>query len=121
MNDDIIIPAIAVFVQQLYVVSDAGTERPILRPNVQTYLNSDSLIRQMVAQIRRGGLAGDRGHRLALSVLHLGEEGSGHRQGGEVRGHPRCDPTVHTQLDRQVHGPEQPRASVAGDLSGFTP
>ena len=51
MNDDIIIPAIAVFVQQLYVVSGAGTEQPILRPNVQTYLNSDSLIRQMVAQI----------------------------------------------------------------------
>ena len=51
MNDDIIIPAIAVLVQQLYVVSDAGTERPILRPNVQTYLKSDSLIRQMVAQI----------------------------------------------------------------------
>ncbi len=51
MNDDIIISAIAVFIQQLYVVSGAGTEQPILRPNVQTYLNSDSLIRQMVAQI----------------------------------------------------------------------
>ena len=66
---------------------------------------------------RRGGLAGGRDHRLALPVLHLREEGRGHRQGGQERGHPRRHPALHPQLDRQVPGAEHARSAVAGHLS----
>ena len=65
-------------------------------------------------------MAGHRDHRLALPVLHLGEEGRGDRQGGEVGRHSGGDPAVHAQLDREVHGPELAGGAVAGDLSPLT-
>ena len=65
---------------------------------------------------RRGGLAGGRDHRLALPVLHLGEEGPGDRQGGRQRGHPGRHAAFHAELDRQVPGAEHARSAMAGDV-----
>ena len=45
-------------------------------------LHTDSLIRQLVEGIDESAWESDRDHRLALPVLHLGEESPGHRQSG---------------------------------------
>ena len=92
-------------------------ETELLLPD--NLLHSDSLIRKLVNENRRGRLAGGRDHRLALPVLHLGEEGRGDRQGRQERGHPRRHAAFHAQLDRQVPRPEHARSAVAGDLSEF--
>ena len=90
-------------------------ETELLLPD--NLLHSDSLIRKLVTCDRRSRLAGNRDRRLALPVLHLGEERPGHRQSREVRGHPGRDPALHAQLDRQIHGPELARRAVAGHIS----
>ena len=64
-------------------------------------------------------MARHRDHRLALPVLYLRQEGSGHRQGGEIGRHSGCHPAVHAQLDRQVHGAELAGGAVAGHLSSL--
>ena len=57
-----------------------GDETELLLP--ANLLHTDSLIHQMVESIRRKCLEADRDHRLALPVLHLGEERPGYWQRG---------------------------------------
>ena len=78
-------------------------------------LHSDSLIRKLVGEIERGRLAGRRGHRLALPVLHLGAEGRGHgpQERRAHRGHPRRHPALHPALDRPLPRRELPRPPLA--------
>ena len=51
-----------------------GDETELLLP--ANLLHTDSLIRQLVRAYRRECLGADRDPRLALPVLHLGEEGA---------------------------------------------
>jgi hypothetical protein len=90
-------------------------ETELLLP--ENLLQSDSIVRKLVNEIAEAEWQDDRDHRLALPVLHLGEEGPGHRQGGEVGRHSGGHPALHAQLDREVHGPELAWGAVAGDLS----
>ena len=92
-----------------------GDETELLLP--ANLLHTDSLIRQLVERIDESALGTDRNHRLALPVLHLGEEGPSHRQGREVGGHSGCHSALHTQLDREIHGPELAGGAVADDVS----
>jgi hypothetical protein len=92
-------------------------ESELLLPD--NLIRTDSLIRSLVDEIPEAEWQ-HRDHWLALPVLHLGEEGSGHRQGGEVGRHSGGHPAFHAQLDREVHGPELAGGAVAGDLSRFT-
>ena len=94
-----------------------GDETELVLP--VNLLHTDSLIRRLVEGIDEMRLGRDRNHRLAVPILHLGKERPGNRQAREIRGYSGGHPTLHAQLDREIHGAKFPGGAMARHVSAL--
>lgn len=80
-------------------------------------LSGNSILAYTREAMTSDALPGCRGYRMALSVLHLREEGRGVRwaeeeQEDHAREHPGCHPALHTTLDSVLPGGKLSRPTV---------